>query len=570
MAVIVRAIGGAGNGNVGVIRTAVAELVPWKELQPRAFSIMPLVWNVGSVLGPALGGALANPLHVPPKHGGKRGMRTDGRFLERFPFALPNLLAAALFIISLFNCFFFLSESLESRRNHYDPGVAAGDKIIKFLRRINRKARNLPRRRKGEEEEPLLKSPSPAETTTGDEESNVEVQHTLNSPIIQKPTSYNDVLSKQSVLNLFVYTVLATHSLGFDQLIPVYLHQERQNPSDPDVQPPFRFKGGFQISSQSIGLLLAFYGAFALLVQFFIFPPAARRYGVLRVYIACSFTFPIVYLLVPFTALLPSSITFSDEQSSTPGGALGPAGENHSVFRLPFNVVILFIVMLFKCTAAVFAFPSSTILLTNSASSLSVLGTLNGIATSISAIGRAAGPAIGGSLSDWGVERSLAWVPWWTFSAISIVGAIASLWLVEGEGFGGDESEVEETVEHASLDEERPLDGLRTPDNDTNRGDAHTTNFDSPVPGNAGTRQRHDTRRLRRVRTTSSTALQQSAIEEEPEDEGGELPLRPASRIQSRRSSIASTVPIGMGRGISRKLSSNLGQSLGSQHSFGE
>ena len=34
-AITVRALAGAGNGNVGIIRTAVAEMVPWKELQPR-------------------------------------------------------------------------------------------------------------------------------------------------------------------------------------------------------------------------------------------------------------------------------------------------------------------------------------------------------------------------------------------------------------------------------------------------------------------------------------------------------------------------------------------------------
>lgn len=35
----------------GIIRTVVAEMVPQKVLQPRAFSIMPLVWTIGSILG---------------------------------------------------------------------------------------------------------------------------------------------------------------------------------------------------------------------------------------------------------------------------------------------------------------------------------------------------------------------------------------------------------------------------------------------------------------------------------------------------------------------------------------
>ena len=45
-AIIARAFAGLFSGNVGITRTMVAEMVPQRELQPRAFSIMPLVWLV--------------------------------------------------------------------------------------------------------------------------------------------------------------------------------------------------------------------------------------------------------------------------------------------------------------------------------------------------------------------------------------------------------------------------------------------------------------------------------------------------------------------------------------------
>src|SRR4051812_32400011 len=57
-----RSLQGLSNANAGIIRTAVAELVPQKELQPRAFSIMPLVWNIGSIFGPSIGGSLVRPV----------------------------------------------------------------------------------------------------------------------------------------------------------------------------------------------------------------------------------------------------------------------------------------------------------------------------------------------------------------------------------------------------------------------------------------------------------------------------------------------------------------------------
>lgn len=52
MAIMARSFAGASNGNVGILRTTVAELVPQRELQPRAFSVMPLMWTIGSIFGP--------------------------------------------------------------------------------------------------------------------------------------------------------------------------------------------------------------------------------------------------------------------------------------------------------------------------------------------------------------------------------------------------------------------------------------------------------------------------------------------------------------------------------------
>lgn len=56
-ALIARTAAGLLNGNVGVIRTMVAEMVVERAHQARAFSVMPFVWSAGSILGPVLGGA---------------------------------------------------------------------------------------------------------------------------------------------------------------------------------------------------------------------------------------------------------------------------------------------------------------------------------------------------------------------------------------------------------------------------------------------------------------------------------------------------------------------------------
>ncbi len=88
---------------VGIIRTMVAEMVPQKELQPRAFSIMPLVWTIGSIFGPSFGGMFAKPTENLPWLFG------NSKFFAKFPFLLPNLVAAALFIVGLSTGLLFLA-----------------------------------------------------------------------------------------------------------------------------------------------------------------------------------------------------------------------------------------------------------------------------------------------------------------------------------------------------------------------------------------------------------------------------------------------------------------------------
>lgn len=84
----------------------VAEMVPEKELQPKAFSLMPLVWSLGSVFGPAFGGFFASPAEQYPNLFGHI------EFFKRFPFALPNLMACCVFFISFMTGLLFLKVSL--------------------------------------------------------------------------------------------------------------------------------------------------------------------------------------------------------------------------------------------------------------------------------------------------------------------------------------------------------------------------------------------------------------------------------------------------------------------------
>jgi len=537
IAITARVLAGAGNGNVGIIRTTVAEMVPFKELQPRAFSLMPLVWNIGSIFGPSIGGALANPLDVTP------GDEGSGRSLfERFPYALPNIVSAIFFAIGITTGLLYLEETLETKQGSRDHGLVLGRKLNKFAGRCFKKTKEVlhlqstASKSKTAEAEPLLKP------TTEDEEN--ALQSTPTKPQAPPP-NWRDVLNYQSNMNLLTYTLLAAHAMAFDQLLPVFMQYP---PLAPDFHQsnPLQFAGGFGLHHFRIGLLSTFYGIFGMLVQFFLFPRIARRYGILNCLKWCACVFPFCYLATPFTALLPTQTM---------------------------QVSACFVIMLLKCLCGIFAFPCSTILLTNSASSLRVLGTLNGFATSFSAIGRALGPLLAGGMFSVGVDKGYVIAPWWLLAAIGFIGAIPVFYLVEGEGFGGDANEDGEISDEEDEVEADP--GIEAVE-----GSAAAA-CGRPGPVFMPSSQQDQTEEeeagyggvgplLSRTTTRSSTGISPAG------ERGHDASLSP---VRSRRGSRSEqggrrvtrrvSIPLGLGgQGISRRYSSNLGQSLGSAGSF--
>lgn len=99
-----RILGGCLNGNVGVLRTMVSEVIVEKKYQSRAFLIMPMCFNIGIILGPMLGGLLADPVVGWP------GVFGGIAWMERWKYALPNLVSAAFLAGSWIAGFLFLRE----------------------------------------------------------------------------------------------------------------------------------------------------------------------------------------------------------------------------------------------------------------------------------------------------------------------------------------------------------------------------------------------------------------------------------------------------------------------------
>ncbi|KAI5288551.1 hypothetical protein KEM54_005121 [Ascosphaera aggregata] len=364
MAFTARACLGLGNGNVGILRTMVAELVPQKELQPRAFSIMPLIWSLGSIVGPAFGGALADPAKRNPHF-------FTSPFWKAYPFALPNLVIGLFFVVSWFTGALFLQETLPSKKQRYDVGIVLGEKLRNSCTcciSSSEKSEVVEQNSATSETTPLLRQSFDNDQEIGG------VECASQRPKAGGKTSWRQVLNPQTNLILVAYMAFALHSLAFDAALPVFLdHPKYISP----VKMPMRFFGGFGMDSETIGLIYAIQGAVGITLQFLFFPPIAHYFGVLSCFRFSAALLPLTYFMVPLTAL------YADR-------TLGYAG--------------LFSMMFMKLVANTLYFPCCTILLTNSASSVEVLGTMNGLATSVSGIGRALGPACIGWIFSLGAK----------------------------------------------------------------------------------------------------------------------------------------------------------------------
>lgn len=186
--------------------------------------------------------------------------------------------------------------------------------------------------------------------------------------------------------------------MAFDQLLPIFLSTPVSS-KRPSM--PFKFDGGFGLSSPTIGFMLSVQGVYSLAATVFLFPFTARYWGSLKTFRFVVASWPILYLIVPYTVLLPPRLQM-------PG---------------------IYLCLFWRVTAQVLAYPSHAILLTNAAPSLLVLGAINGVAASTASLSRAFGPTVAGFINSWGLSLGCAGLAWWVNGLVCILGALESMLL---------------------------------------------------------------------------------------------------------------------------------------------
>jgi hypothetical protein len=195
-----------------------------------------------------------------------------------------------------------------------------------------------------------------------------------------------------------VLSALLSHTIACEQLMPVFLSTPA---SDEPVALPFKFVGGFALSTRTIGLIMSGQGVYSMLAQMFVFPKVVDRLGPLRLFRGVVIVWPLLYLVVPYVVLLPA-----------PYGLLGVGA-----------------ILAVKVLLQVCAYPSNQMMISNSTPSMLNLGIINGVGASAASLARAFGPTFSGLLHSVGIERGYSGLAWWVAGAVSLLGAMASLWL---------------------------------------------------------------------------------------------------------------------------------------------
>jgi len=168
---------------------------------------------------------------------------------------------------------------------------------------------------------------------------------------------------------------------------------------------PFKFDGGFGLSAKMIGFILSFQGFLQMIAQVIIFPLVSDRFGPLTTFRIAVLGYPLLYLLIPYLALVPQSLRF----------------------------LCISLVLLWKVTAQSFSFPAQSIMLANSAPSKRVLGTLNGLAMSAASLARAFGPTVIGYVHAVGRQSGYSIFSWWSCALVALIGAVVSLLMAPPE-----------------------------------------------------------------------------------------------------------------------------------------
>ncbi|KAG9508224.1 hypothetical protein J7337_001788 [Fusarium musae] len=390
--VVVHVAMGLLNGNAACVPTVLGEVTD-RSNQSRAFTYLPVIYSLGSITGPALGGILV------------------GRMGKEYPYLAPNILSAGLLALSVVVVSIWFEETLDKTEVNFEK-PAWVEKIISWFssptpppRRASWSAR-WPRSQS--QNQPLLSPGRALESDDDDEETENDDDDSDSDNKVDPAMSAWKDLSRTTILILFTYLVFQLSNISFNSLYPIFAATPA--PAGRDLLP------------SKIGISLSIAGLASCIFQAFLFQALKVRLGNLGTYQISLLGLGISMLLMPWVGYADSKPLFG-------------LGSGKMWLYIELGVVLIL-----KNLCAVGGLSSVMLLITNSAPSHSSLGSLNGMAQTLSALGRSFGPFVSGGLFSLSINirpkgEALAWS---IFGGLAILGWVSSLF-VRRDGLESDD-----------------------------------------------------------------------------------------------------------------------------------
>ncbi|KAF9480005.1 major facilitator superfamily multidrug-resistance, DHA1 sub-family [Pholiota conissans] len=242
--VLSRSLNGALNGNIGVIKSMMAEMTDATNIS-KAYAYMPIAWSTGGTLGPIIGGSLARPAERFPSLFG------NNEFLKEYPYFLPCAVPATFSLLAWLVTFLFLKETVQSPT---PISVVLGLKKEKDTQ---------------DDDDDSL----PETTQVGSSVKSQVMVDVQEVPDDEKPLPLRSLLTFRVVIAAGNYASLSLVDISFRAIQPLFLSTPIE-------------MGGLGLPPPTIGHLLSIFGILNGLFQAFFFAQINDHYGSKKVFIA--------------------------------------------------------------------------------------------------------------------------------------------------------------------------------------------------------------------------------------------------------------------------------------------
>ncbi|KAG0699160.1 major facilitator superfamily domain-containing protein [Suillus ampliporus] len=247
--VLSRALNGALNGNIGVMKGMMVDITDSTNL-PQAYAYMPIAWSGGATIGPLIGGLLSRPVDQFPNVFGQ------SQFLKTYPYFLACAVPATFSVLAWVVAFLFLRETIPTK-------VTLG----RWLREKYHKDST-------PVEGPVTRSRSTDSFSANADDS--------------KPLPLRALLIPRVIIASGNYAALSLLDIAFRDVQPLFFATPLE-------------LGGLGLDPPLIGKILAVYGVINGLFQVFFFADLHDRFGSKTLYsvsiaagIPMMITFPII------------------------------------------------------------------------------------------------------------------------------------------------------------------------------------------------------------------------------------------------------------------------------------